>query len=271
MKKQMWLYLILLSVALIAMALIRVYNKKDIEHRDLEQITQEGVVRIAVDYNSVEFHVQADSLVGFQYELAQRFARELSLEVEIHPISSLSDMMSGLESGQYDIIARMMPVTLDLKEVYGVSSPIFTSKQLLVQRKAEYNNDIQPIRNQLYLAGKTLHLSANSSVRRRLHNLMQEIGDTIYVVEDPIYQDEQLLQLVALGKIEFAVCDALVAQKLQSYYPQIDLSTDIGFSQLNAWVLRRESPVLLDSVNSFVERAIGDKFIDQLVKKYFKP
>ncbi|MGL5015932.1 MAG: transporter substrate-binding domain-containing protein [Bacteroidales bacterium] len=271
MKKQMWLYLILLSVALIGMALLRVYNKREIEPRDLDQIRKEGVVRIALDYNSVEFHVQADSLVGFQYELAQRFAKELDLQVEVHPVSSLSDMMSGLESGEYDIIARMMPITLDLKELYGVSSPIFTSKQLLVQRKAEFNNDSLPIRNQLYLSGKTLHLPANSPVRRRLHNLMQEIGDTIYVVEDPLYQDEQLLQLVALGEIEFAVCDALVAQKLQAYYPQIDISTDIGFSQLNAWVLRRDSPVLLDTVNSFVERAIQDKYIDKLVKRYFKP
>ncbi|MGL5318606.1 MAG: transporter substrate-binding domain-containing protein, partial [Bacteroidales bacterium] len=112
MKKQMYFYLILLAMVVVAMVMIRnYYNDQNIGNRDLAEMKEEGVLRMAADYNAVELHAEADSMAGFQYELARVFSDFLGVEIEIYPVSSIEESLSGLESNTYDIVARLIPVT----------------------------------------------------------------------------------------------------------------------------------------------------------------
>ncbi|MGL5787179.1 MAG: transporter substrate-binding domain-containing protein [Bacteroidales bacterium] len=272
MKKQLYLYIFLLAVIIVAMVAVRNYSsdKEEVTHRDLPEIRQEGILRMAADYNSVELHAQADSMAGFQYELARAFSDFTGVEIEIYPVSSIEESLDGLNANKYDIVARLIPVTVQLKEQFNASKPFVTSKHVLVQRLPEGDNDSLLIRNQLYLAGKELHIAKNSSVYTRLANLMKEIGDTIYVVEDPLYQDEQLIQMVSMNLIDYAVVDEHIAKRIQADYPNVDIKTDISFAQLNSWITRKDSPVLMDSINSFVEQFKNSNKFKELKKHYLR-
>ena len=68
------------------------------------------------------------------------------------------------------------------------------------------------IHSQLELARKTLHVVKGSPVLLRIHNLSNEIGDTIYIQEVEKYGPEQLLAMVAHGDIDYTVCDESIAQ-----------------------------------------------------------
>ncbi len=57
-----------------------------------------------------------------------------------------------------DIIARNIPITTEVKEHYLFTDPIILNRQVLVQRTAEANQGIKPIRNQLHLGKKELYL-----------------------------------------------------------------------------------------------------------------
>lgn len=272
MKKQLYLYVILLAMIVVAMVVVKRHmaEPKEIVSRDLPQIKEEGVLRLAADYNSVELHASADSMAGFQYELAKEFSNFLGVEVEIYPIGDIQESLKGLDTNEFDIVARLIPVTTSLKNEYAVSVPFITSKHVLVQRKARDTADSTFIRNQLKLAGKELYIPANSSVATRLSNLMKEIGDTIYVRQHDMYQDEQLIQMVATGLIDYAVVDEHIAKKLIGNYPELDIETDISFSQLNSWITRKESVELIDSINSFIDKfKTSDKF-KSLQKRYLK-
>lgn len=269
MKKQLYFYLILLAMIVVAMVMIRNYNKNpEVGQRDLEKIKEEGVLRMAADYNSVELHAQADSMAGFQYELARAFSDFAGVEIEIYPVSSIEESLDGLINNKYDIVARLIPVTVQLKEQFNASKPFLTSKHVLVQRVPKSESDSPLIRNQLHLANKTLYIPGNSSVRTRLSNLIKEIGDTIYIVEDPLYQDEQLVQLVAKGVIDYAVVDEHIAKSLYPDYPLIDIDTDISFAQLNSWIARKDSPVLMDSINSFIDQFKNRSKFKELKERY---
>ena len=50
--------------------------------------------------------------------------------------------------------------------------------------------------------------------------------------------------MVAGGDIDFTVCDEVLARKLAKEMPEIDVDTDISFTQLESWAVRKESPVL---------------------------
>ncbi len=102
-----------------------------------------------------------------------------------------------------------------------------------------------------------------------MNNLAHEIGDTIIIKEDQTYEVEQLVMMVASGDIDFTVCDEKVATLLAKALPEIDIDTDISFTQLESWAVRRDSPVLLDSLNSWLDRFKTTKEYNQIFDKYY--
>jgi membrane-bound lytic murein transglycosylase MltF len=120
----------------------------------------------------------------------------------------------------------------------------------------------------LDLSGKTLYVPENSPFLLRLRNLAKEIGDSIYIKHIPNYEAEQLIILVAKGDIDFAVTDEWTARKAQKYFPEIDIQTAIGFTQPEAWALRKNSPELLQVMNNFINSQVESGKIDKLYQKY---
>ena len=101
------------------------------------------------DYTPLSYYLQGDSLSGFDYELARMVGNRSGLSIEITPEVNLSKSIDGLKKGQYDIIARQLPVTSEIKEELAFTIPIQLNKQVLVQRKdpkAKKKTDKKPTR-----------------------------------------------------------------------------------------------------------------------------
>ena len=211
-KKLLWIYLILL-----AMVVVTMFSLWESSHlpivRDYPEIEKEGVLRVTTEYSPTSYYIDGDSILGLQYELCQAIAKVSGLEVQLNLEMSLTKSFQDLESGEIDVIARNIPITTENKELYLFTDPIWLNKQVLVQRTEKANGGIKPIHNQLMLGQKTLYLPKGSPALLRIHNLEEEIGDTIYTHEDELYSDEQLIIMVAKGDIDFAVCDQQSAKK----------------------------------------------------------
>ncbi len=266
-KRLIFIYLSLLFIVIGAMVWLRPKEERD-HPRSMKEIQSSGVLRMVTDYTPLSYYLEGDSLTGFDYELARMVGKRSGLAIEITPEVSLSKSIEGLHNGQYDIIARQLPVTSEIKEELAFTVPIQLNKQVLVQRKADSLNQ-EIIRNQLDLAGKTLHIVSDAPTRLRINNLAREIGDTIYIQEEKTYGAEQLIMMVATGDIEFAVCDKAIALKMSKDYPQIDCETDISFTQFQAWALRKTDQVLLDSLNKWITEIQQEEKYKKLYNTYF--
>lgn len=75
--------------------------------------------------------------------------------------------------------------------------------------------------------------------------------------------------MVASGDIDFAVCDEKVAANIAKTSPEIDYSTFVGFTHLEAWAVRKSSPALLDSLNVWISRIKGTEAYNKIYKKYY--
>ena len=272
-RKLIGVYAGLLIIAVATMIMLwrlKTMPKAEILPRDYPEIKQEGILRMVTEYNQSGYYVAGDTIEGFQYELSQEIAKLSGLEVQTHLEMSLAESFQELEENKCDIIARNIPITSDIKEEYLFTEPIVLNKQVLVQRTEEANKGIKPLRNQLDLAGKTLYIPKDSPARLRLQNLGHEIGDTISVVEDELYAGEQLALMVAKGDIDYAVCDQQIATLSQKQLPEIDIKTDISFTQLQSWAVRKDSPILLDSLNSWLDQIRKNGTFDKIYKKYYR-
>lgn len=268
-KKLLWIYLILLAMVVVTMFSLWESSHQPIV-RDYPEIEKEGVLRVTTEYSPTSYYIDGDSILGLQYELCQAIAKVSGLEVQLNLEMSLTKNFQDLESGEIDVIARNIPITTENKELYLFTDPIWLNKQVLVQRTEKANGGIKPIHNQLMLGQKTLYLPKGSPALLRIHNLEEEIGDTIYTHEDELYSDEQLIIMVAKGDIDFAVCDQQSAKKMKERFPQIDISTDISFTQLQSWAIRKESPILLDSLNLWLRKAKESDNFKKIFQHYYK-
>ena len=265
-KRHLYIYIGLLVVVVGIMAWLR--PKSEYHPRSFEEIKADGVLRIVTDYTPLSYYLQGDSLTGFDYELARMVGQRSGLAIEITPEVNLSKSIEGLERGQYDIIARQLPVTSEIKEELAFTVPIQLNRQVLVQRKDNPSHK-KLIRNQLDLARETLYIVSDAPTRLRINNLAREIGDTIYIQEEETYGAEQLIMMVATGEIEFAVCDKAIAQQMSKDYPQLDCNTDISFTQFQSWALRKNDSILLDSLNKWITDIQQENRYKKLYDSYF--
>lgn len=237
-------------------------------NRDYAAIRASGVLRAVTEYNSVSYHADGDSLTGFHYELLHAFAREKGLKAEITPEMSFGERLQGIKEGRFDILANSTVVTSESKDSLLFTRPILLSKQVLVQRKARDEHDTLFIRSQLQLAHKTVHLVKDSPAAQRIRHLSDEIGDTIYIREIEKYGPEQLLALVAAGDIDYAVCDENMARSSLADFPQLDIHMAISFSQFYSWGVSKHAPVLLDTLNAWLDTYLSSPEFKRLKHKY---
>lgn len=261
-------------MGILAVTISSIFFKKTTEKeastpRDYAEIAESGILRAVTEYNSISFHADGDTISGFHYELLNAFAHSQGLKPIITPEMSFSKRLEGVQKGKYDILANSTVVTSESKDSLLFTQPIILNKQVLIQRKPEGENDSLYIHSQLGLARKTLHLVKDSPAILRIHNLSNEIGDTIYIKEIEKYGQEQLLAMVAHGDIDYAVCDESIAKVSINDFPQLDIDTAISFSQFYSWGVSKHSPALLDSLNAWLAGYIKTPAFKQLRKKYY--
>lgn len=255
---------------MIAVCLYLNASEEGLSARDFHDIEKEGIMRVTTTYSPLGYYVAHDSISGFNYDMINLLKKETSLDVEIILKSDIKGMIDALTSNECDIIIANIPITNQIKDSLNLTKPITRNKLVLVQRKAKFNNNKAPIRSHLELAKCTIYVASHSPAIVRINNLAAEIGDSIYHIQDPLYSNEQLAMKVASGEIDYSIIDDKTANRILKELPEIDCDTEIGFTHFEAWVLRKDSPVLLDSVNAWIDRIKQQRDFNKIYNKYYK-
>jgi membrane-bound lytic murein transglycosylase MltF len=87
----------------------------------------------------------------------------------------------------------------------------------------------------LILGGKTIHVVKGSPSIFRIRNLENKIGNTIHIREIDKYESEQLIAMVTHGNIDHTVCDEHIAYAWIDSLPNLDIHTDVSFTQFYSW------------------------------------
>jgi membrane-bound lytic murein transglycosylase F len=243
---------------------------------DLDEIREEGKLKVVTEYNSISYFIYRGQPMGFQYQMLQELANYLGLELEVSVNNNLEENFEHLANNEVDLIAMNLTVTADRKEKVNFTLPLLQTRQVLVQRKPnnwEVMNSKQLeswlLRNQLELAGKTVYVQAGSVYASRLRSLSDEIGGGIDIREVQV-ESEQLVQRVAMGEIDYAVCDENVGLVNTTYFPQIDVGTAISFPQHVAWAVRYGADSLKAEIDDWLYQFKKSRNYALLYNKYFR-
>lgn len=256
--------LIILSFVLFAHS----YRRKT----DYARIQHLSTLRVIVEPNSMSYQVvDIDSIAGLQALMIKQFAADHQIDrVVFINEPNLSAAIDSLLQNKVDILAWHIPIYNQMRQKINYTIPVFTSRQMLIQRKENKADSIAFIRNQLELANQNVYILPGAFYRQRLNNLSKEIGDSIYIREIPNAVPSDLLNMLLERHIDYAVLDEFVARILlkKAPYRQLDMSTAISFTQNYSWALNPNTPVLCDSINAWLEVYLESKEYNKIYRQY---
>ena len=156
--------------------------------RDLAKIEESGRLRALVTYSNTSYFLYRGHAMGFEYELLQRFADDLGLELEIIISNNIDSLFFDLNKGVADIVAHGLTITSEREELVNFTDYLYLTSQVLVQRMPDTWRtmkwgDLQRslIHDAIELIGDTVSIRHNSSYFQRIKHLSDEIGGEIFV------------------------------------------------------------------------------------------
>ena len=261
-------------IALIIVSFVVFVQTYSQTYTDYKRIKRDNTLRVIVEPNAMSYQiVDIDSIAGLQALMIRQFAQDHGIEhVEFISEPNLSIAIDSLLSGKVDLLAWHIPIYNTMRQKIRYTIPVFTSRQMLIQRKKDNTktDSVAFIRNQLELAGKEVYILPGAFYKQRLENLSKEIGDSIIIKEIPNATPTHLLQMLVEHHIDYAVLDEFVARVLlkQAIFKQLDMTTAISFTQNYSWALNPNTPVLCDSINQWLSVYLESKAYNNIYRQY---
>ena len=268
----------LLFFSILLLACSASEHSKPTIKRDLGAILKDGKLRVSTTYSSTSYFLYRGETLGFEYEMLSRFAKHLEVELEIVVATDIDSLIPNLNVGKVDLMGHGLTITKNRQQQVAFSESIYLTHQVLVQRKPEnwrkmklHEIDEYLIRDAVELEGKTISVRAKTSYYERLKNLSEEIGASITIEKlDGSLTTDEIVGMVADGKIKYTISDENLASLLAASYPILDVRVPVGLSQKSAWAARKNSPKLLNELDSWLIDFKKTADYNVIYKKYFK-
>lgn len=203
-----------------------------------------------------------DQPQGFEYELAQLFAEQVGLELQIVAGSGWQDIQNALLDNRADIIAGIA-TSIPGHERFAFSKSYMTARQVPV-----YNKKQSPVNCAADLSGRTVAMSSGSAYQTRLDDLISDglVCNVVY------YQDktsDDFVKGVAEGLYDVTMTYDYLAMAYTRHYPNIAIGPVLKDGLELAWAVRPEDTALLAKINVFFSEMQADGSLERLYDRYF--
>jgi membrane-bound lytic murein transglycosylase F len=257
---------------LMALLVAGLYNSDSfVPARDLDNIRKSGKLKVLLAYDPINYFIYKGTPMGYSYELAERFSKELGVQLEVVPVRDMNLQIPMLRSGDGDVIAHFMTVTRSRSRSVDFSIPLDSTRQVLVQRSSRKPDDSSGlVRKPEQLDGKTVYVREKSAYYNTLKEIMTRYGISITII--PVHGSVttgELVRLVNSGEIRYTVADSNIAVTHRSICPDIDIRTPISVTQPLAWAVRKNSPKLREELDAWLIREKHSGDIRAIHRKYY--
>ena len=232
---------------------------------DLPDIKMRKSLRVLTRNSGATYFVYRGQLLGFEYELAERFAKSQGLYLELVVPPTRTALIPWLREGRGDLIAASLTPTRerDVQEI-AFSSPYKWTREVIVTR-----SDDSSLRSRADLAGRTIVVRRSSSYWERAMSLRAE-GIEVDVIEAPEeLETEEIIARVESGQYDLTIADDHIVDIELAWRSRVRAAFPLSSKLGHRWVVRKESRELLSAVDAFLAREIGSNGIGSIIDRYF--
>lgn len=228
-------------------------------------------LRVGTLYSPASFFIYRGDSLGIDYDMARDLADSLRMPLTVVTRPSMQALIAALDSGQINLIAAPVPITsLTLPHIFPVGNESAT-RQVLVQRIA-HDPDTSLITDVTQLPGREITVAAGSKYEQRLRNLNDELGGGIRIltVPDDSLAPEDLVDMVAEGKIDYTILDSDLANLHGSYHANLNTELPVSLDQRVAWAVAPGDTLLAAKINANISTPAMQSTLLSLLKRYYQ-
>jgi len=238
---------------------------------DLDSIIARGKIILLTENSASTYYLYRGQGRGFDFELVKDFARSLGVKVEIRLLDDVDQMFEMLNKGEGDLIASNLTITEDRNRIVKFSTPLYTSREVLVQRlvvpdTANYSH----ITDTAQLSEVPIWVHRYSSFYTTLKRIDDRSKKPLHILEAPgQISTDDLIRLTASGELAATVTDENLARIQQIDYPELDMSVALSGEENIAWAVRTNSHHLQEALNVWLASEKVKRKVDKTYNKYF--
>ncbi|WP_295802273.1 transporter substrate-binding domain-containing protein, partial [uncultured Microbulbifer sp.] len=232
---------------------------------DLDEMKKHGVIRVVTRNHPGTYYMWKGRVLGYEYELAQAFAKKLKLRLEIVVAPTHEDLLTYLKEGKADIAASLLSITDRRKQQGMTFGPVYMEeKVVVVSRGGETLGSIEE------LSGRTVHVRKSSNH----YDVIQEIKKKVPGIKIELAPEElniqQILDKVADKEYDLAVADEVSVKLEHAWRTDVDTALDLQIHDNDyAWMMRESNPQLKQAVDKFFNSKKTKSLTKVLDDKYF--
>jgi membrane-bound lytic murein transglycosylase F len=222
---------------------------------------------VLLDGSLYNYSLRKGAPVGLEYDLLNLFAKEHGLSLEVKVISEVAHLLDSLQAGHGDMAAANFNITSDTLPGVQFTESIFEAKHRLIHRKDQARSTWAKLAQQATVP--VVMVRKYSTYSRSLADYINEKGLDVRIEEAPEHAtDEELIEMVSEGLIDYTVTDGNIAKTLAAYYTNIDYETTLTEKLPIGWAVNRQSVDLLNTLNRWITKRKSSSAYAYTVRKY---
>ena len=230
----------------------------------IDQIKILGELRVVTRNGPLAFYRgAADMPEGPEYELARRFADELSVRLKITPVRSYAEIYDAVTSGRAHLAAAGLKVPSQ-----GIAGVEFGPAYQRVREHLIYRRGAIPPNSLSEIGNGYLEIAAGSSHAKTLYAARNALPELVWV-ENTSTDTQALLDEVANGSLDYTIADSTEFALAHQAHPDLRIAFDFPGSQSLAWAASTRDPEFVRELSDYFSRLNVDGELAAIVKRYY--
>lgn len=232
----------------------------------LQEIRDSGVLHVLMRNSPTTYFEDRAGPAGFEYELAERFAKHLGVRLQIEIQPGIDGIYENLQRGRADMAAAGLTINpkrnLDIE--YG---PDYLDVEQLVLTR---NSRTTSSSNLSDLAGKRIHVLAGSSAAEYLHD-HQDATPGLQWQEFKDLETIDLLDQLDSEEIDATIVNSNEFAANRAFYRDLRVTFTLDMKTKLAWAFAKDprNQRLIEEVNKFFEQTRASGELTQLIERYY--
>ncbi len=231
----------------------------------LDRVLARGTLRAVSRVNPATFVVDRHGPAGIEYELAEAFAREIGVSLEMIPAANIGEAYAALDAGRADIATAGLTERRARDVPYAYSAPYLGISQQVVYR----SGDARP-ESLVDLVGSRVMVLASTSSADALRRAQAALPKLAWM-ESTRGETADLLSSLAAGEVDYVVLKSHEFYVHEGLFPSLEVAFDLPEPEQLAWAIRQgpENHRLFSAMQNFLVRSEREGELDELRERFY--